>query len=288
MSAAALLLIAGAALGFASLDLLRKVLADRMAVQPLLFWMTLGPMPAYLAWFLIEGPEWPAAGYWGPGLLSVAVNVLANAAFLRAMQVSSFSATVPLLALTPVFTSLVAVPLLREIPTPSECFGILLVVAGAVLLQATEARLEGAARVAAVAAGAGLMLVVAVLWSVTTPLDKVALRSAGVPFHALALHLGIALTLGLALRLQGRGVDARGARRSMVPLVLAVVAGGVALACQLSALTLVPAGLLETLKRGLGSAAALVFGVTLFGERLSAAKALAVAVIVAGVALVLW
>lgn len=132
------------------------------------------------------------------------------------------------------------------------------------------------------------MLAVACLWSATTPLDKLALRSASVPAHALMLHLGIALSmlLWLLARREQQQLRLRASARWL--LGAAVVVSAVALGCQLLALELVYAALLETMKRGLGGIAALCFGYLLFKERITAAKLAAVAIMIAGVGLLMF
>ena len=71
-------------------------------------------------------------------------------------------------------------------------------------------------------------------------------------------------------------------------LVAAVVVAAIALGCQLMALELVYAALLETMKRGLGGVAALCFGYFLFKERITLAKFAAVAIMIAGVGLLMF
>ena len=85
-----------------------------------------------MAW---DGWSPPTSEYWLPGLTSVGLNWVANLAFLRALALSPLSVTIPLLSLTPVFTALLAIPLLGETPTALQSAEILAVVAGAFLIR---------------------------------------------------------------------------------------------------------------------------------------------------------
>ena len=71
-------------------------------------------------------------------------------------------------------------------------------------------------------------------------------------------------------------------------LTLIVVVGAVALVLILLAIPMVWIGFIETMKRGLGSFLALVWGRVFFSEPVTGRKLLAVAVIAAGVALISW
>lgn len=279
-------LILLAAVGFALLDLFRKLLAGRVRVVPLLFLLTAGVVPIYVAWFAWEGAPAPRASYWAPALASVAINVLANLLYLRAVHLGEFSRTIPLLSLTPVFTAILSVPMLGEVPGVRQAAGILLVVVGAVWLQRGPAA-RGEKLRGRIPESAWMMLGVALLWSSTTPLDKLAMQHGSASLHATVLHVGIAASLGIWLAARREFGRIRDVRSSPWLLLGALCASAVALAAQLMALERVFAAFLETLKRGWGGLAALVLGSLVFSEPVTWRKSLAVAVMIGGVAMLL-
>jgi drug/metabolite transporter (DMT)-like permease len=289
-SFAPLLLVLISSLAWALLDLVRKGLAGRLPAMPLLLLTTALPTPLFLAWWMLEGSAPPAAGYFLPGLLSIAINVLANALFLRAMAVSPLSITIPLLALTPMFSSLLAIPLLRELPTAVQSLGILLVVGGALVLNLRSG--DGASpadfwRAFRREPGAAMMAGVALLWSVTPALDKLAMAEASPSFHAFMLNAGVALAAAVWLAAQGQLHAVRGGTR-VVGLLLAGVACSVTgLSTQLVAMQSIHVGLLETIKRGIGFAGAVLLGRWVFQEPIGLAKIVAVAMMAVGVAAIL-
>jgi drug/metabolite transporter (DMT)-like permease len=290
MSLTALGLVLACSFAWSGLDLARKLLADRMRPVPLLFLLTVGPLPIFLAWVGLEGAVAIAPGYWLPGLVSVAVNVLANALFLASVRASPLSLTIPLLSLTPVFASLVAVPLLGEYPTPRQGLGIAVAVAGALLLnlgQGDRTSLAGMWGAFRRERGSVLMAAVALLWSLTPPLDKLAIEHSGVPVHGLVLNLGVALAMLAQLVGQRRLGELRAVRGALLPYAAAVLASAAALGLQLLAIRVVLVGIVETIKRGVGCLMAVLLGRTVLGEPLTPFKLAAIALMAAGVALIL-
>lgn len=280
----------GSALSYSLLDLLRKVLLRRVRAVPLLFYMSAGTVPAFALWSALEGGSRGYAGlgtgYWLPALTSVVLNILANLAFLESVRRAAFSRTIPLLSLTPVFTTLLAIPLLGEVPGATQLLGIAAVVLGAFLLNlggnGGVAGLRGDA-----AGGAALMAAVALLWSLATPLDKLAMERSGVPFHATVLNLGVAAGMLAVLVASRRVAELRLPAADRGSTALAVLATLVALALFLFAISEIWVGVVETIKRGIGSTLALLLGGVLFGERVSARQVVAVVLMTAGVVLVL-
>ncbi len=137
-------------------------------------------------------------------------EVLSYYLFLSAIRMAPLSLTLPLLAFTPMFTVLTAAVLLGEQITPAGGLGISLVTIGAYLLNADLVRVGVLAPLKAVLRnpGARRMLVVALIWSLTSTLGKKGVIVYGaVPFSFVILlaifvvfaFVGLArLRLGLA------------------------------------------------------------------------------------------
>lgn len=289
-----IVLVVGATLCFSLFDLLRKKLTGRLSDAFLVMVLALGAVPLYGAWVALQPPAAVSAGYVWPGVASVVCNLGANYGFLRSVRLSGLSAVIPLLSLTPVFTSLLAIPLLGELPGAREWLGIAMVVFGALALQLGEPTGEGR-QPWRLSAGAWWMILVAFLWASALPLDKLATEASNAAFHGLVLHLGVGLSVS-TLVLRGlreasgprRRGDSRAGAGLWALLLTAVVLGAVAQGLQLLALQHAWVGFVETVKRGIGSSLALVFGRVFFAEPLTLRKVLTVAVIAAGVAVMLW
>ena len=298
------LILLATALAWSSFDLVRKLLLDTIEPVPLVFLLTLLQTPLFAAWNLAVGGPWvPAPGYLVPALLSVALNIVSNVLFVLAIRVSPLSLTVPLLSFTPVFTTVLAVPLLGEVPGPLQVVGIGLVVVGAFALHVTPSALSTGADGAAAGGGgprpievwrafrrergAVMMAAVALMWSISPPLDKLAIGASSSAFHGMVLSGGVALGLGVLLAVKGRFHEVAAARRRPKLVLAALAASAIALGLQLVAIRLVFVSLVETVKRGVGNGLAVGMGAAIFHERVGRWQWVAVVLMGAGVALIL-
>ena len=172
----ALALLIGCGVAFSISDLYRKLLGSWVTPLPLLFALSAGMVPAFGVWFLIQGPEAPGSAYWVPGIGSSILNVASNLALLEAVRRSPLSVTIPLLSLTPVFTTILAVPILGEIPGARQWLGITAVVVGAfwMNLEPGSLSIRKAWKTFSTEPGSRLTVIVALLWSMAMPLDKIA------------------------------------------------------------------------------------------------------------------
>ena len=127
-------------------------------------------------------PSAPPPPFWGWVGLALPLEVLAMALYMLAIRDSPLALTLPYLAFTPVFVVLTGFLLLGEQVSPRGMAGILLVVIGAYALNLEHARLatprSWLAPVLAIGRerGSRLMLVVALIYSVTSVLGKGAMQ----------------------------------------------------------------------------------------------------------------
>jgi drug/metabolite transporter (DMT)-like permease len=288
----AILILLAASVSSSGFDLFRKMLVWHLAPVPMVVLLAAASVPLFGAMVALGGGVEVSAGYYLPALGSVAINTVANLSFLQAVRISPLSVTVPLLSLTPVFTTLLGVAILGERPAPLAVLGIALVVIGAFWLNVGGARetSEGEPsvwRTALSQPGAWLMAGTALLLSLTIPLDKLAVGHANPPFHGLFLCAGIGLGTLAVLVAQGRLRELAGIRQGGKPFGLALVASTLALGLQLVALQWLLVSVVETVKRGVGNLMAVILGRAVFSEAVTFQKLAAAALMAAGVALIL-
>ncbi len=284
-AAVALALIA--AVCWSLFDLERRFLAARIQAMALVAWVTLGALPPLALWAWWSGDQQAQSGYWLLATSSVLLNLLANFAYFRSLQLSPISQTLPMLSFTPAFAAVLAALFLGERLGLRPVCGLLLVVAGALLLTLrTGGGLRGFFVGLLEDRGCRLMVGVAFLWSATLLLDKQALARATPQLHALFLNGGVAVGALGALAVKRDLGKLSAARGSGWLLLLAIATGAIALGCQFVALGTVPVGFLETVKRGVGGVLAVVWGRALLAEPATLAKVVAVALMTVGVGLV--
>ena len=270
-----------AALCWAGLDVVRKALAGEASPTALAVFLMVGVVPFVGAWAVLDGTWITDARYWLPASASMGMNALANVLFMRSVQLSPMSRTVPFLSLTPVFSALAAIPLLGEVPGMRHWAGISLVVVGALVLNSdlSDRWWQSVSQ----EKGAPFMIAVALLWSLSTALDKLALPHASPASHSFVLTSGGAALLVVWVLLRqkhGELGQVLGAPRG---LLLALIAFAVAaLAFQMLALPRLWVAVLETLKRAFGVLGSVVSGRVFFLEPITSRKLIAASLMVVG------
>lgn len=284
MTFTSILLLVGTGLSWAAYDATRKGLAEGTNPAALVAVLCAMQAPFFGAWLAWDGGVAMHEGYAVPAATSVVLNIVANVLFIRSVSIAPLSVSVPLLSLTPVFSAGIAWVLVGEAPTAIQAVGIGIVVAAAIGLNARTA--QGVDRRRALR-GASLMALVALLWSVTSVVDKMATEASSAAFHGLVQVAGIASGLGLWLAIRRELGTLRATFRRPVLLVGAALAAVSALGLQLLAFTQVLVSLVEAVKRAIGLLSAVAIGRLVFGERLTLTQVMAVLAMAAGTALIL-
>jgi drug/metabolite transporter (DMT)-like permease len=288
LTATALLIIVASSLGWGGFDALRKTLASRIPALPLTALLTSGQLVLFVGWLLAGAEHRVTLGYALPGGIAIAINLTASVLFIKAVQVSPLSLTIPLLSFTPVFSTLFSAALLGEWPRPLQLAGVGVAVLGALVLNlGGSVPLRESLRAFARERGCLYMLCVAVLWSVGAVVDKAALFHASPAVHAAAQCAGITALLLLMLARKGRLAELRGLRTVPWTYLAAITAASLGLALQLLALRMALVGVVETIKRAIGMTLSLVNGRLFFHEPVTHGKLAGVALLAAAVALIL-
>ena len=273
-----------AALCWAGLDVVRKALAGKASPTTLAVFLMLGVSPFVGAWALYDQTWVTDQRYWPPAVASMTMNALANVLFMRSVQLSPLSRTVPFLSLTPVISALAAMPLLGEVPGLTQWAGISLVVVGTLVLNSDlgDSWLKSLSH----EKGAPYMIAVAVLWAFSTALDKLALPHASPAAHSFMLSAGSGLILLTWIFARGKQGELREVFSAPKGLLAAMVAFAVAaLALQMLALQWLWVAVVETLKRAFGVFGSVVFGRLFFAEPITSRKVAAVLLMIAGTTL---
>lgn len=279
-----LLLSLMCAVSVASADALTKYALHMHSLTQLVFLrFALTALVCTPLWWLQRIDHVPVQ-FWGWLALIIPAELAAAYLYVKAIQKSPLSLTLPYLAFTPILVILPAYVLLGETLTFAGIVGIVLVVFGAFSLQAGAER-DLVSRITAPLkeAGSGLMLVVAALYAVTTVGAKSALQWVPAAFF-LPLYFWILTALSLIFLLPRSSASLRGAGVTKWHGLLALTLG-VATISHFVGIQLVEVAYFLALKRtsllfGIG------YGVLMFKEGQPARRIVAGLVIITGVFLV--
>jgi drug/metabolite transporter (DMT)-like permease len=264
-----------------------KALADDLD-QLLVTWSVFAfALPLYAAMLLATGLPAVSSGFWLPLAVSLAVNLLAWPLFVRSVQTSDISLVMPLLAFTPVFILGVEYLLLGDTPGGWGLAGIGLIVFGAYILNIRRglSSLLEPLRALLDDRGAVLMLVVALLWSLSATVEKLTVTASSPSFYMTTF--GALFTLLFAPVVALKTDDALGKLRAHLPILAGAggLTGLMALA-QMNALQSTPlVNYVIAIKRA-GMLVSVLLGWLLFDEENILFRAIGALLMVAGVGLI--
>lgn len=242
--------------------LLAQVLC--MSSLLLLARLELWPLP-----LLGASKAWPPA-YSRTLALIVVLNIGACWAFMRAVEISPLSLTIPYLSFTPVFTALFDRLWTGEELSVGAWLGIALIALGAFALNAGDKNDGWLAPLKALRRETGtlLMLAVSAIWGIVVVFDKTALEWRSPLDHGLAVTLSLALVFLVARVIKDRQLtqlwrDCEGLKSR---LAFGGLVATVAVLGQLASYHWLKAAYMETVKRVVGILGALLLSALLFKD----------------------
>lgn len=150
-------------------------------------------LPFVLAFLFFKGiPSVDYGNFIWSTLTSFLINVFAFNLFFKALSESPLSLTMPFTAFTPLFLIPVAFVFLGELPDVKGISGIILIIFGAYALHSGAGNFFAPFRNLFTNKGTRYMMIVAVMWSVTSTVEKVAVLSSSPEFYAVTINLLLA------------------------------------------------------------------------------------------------
>ena len=272
----ALIFLFASALCWTLFDLARKTLASSESPLALTLAFNVGAIPLYAtAWFFSSEGGAPA-DYWVPSFIAAVLAAIAALGFITALKLGDIARVIPVLALTPVISTLAAGVILNESMTLLQWLAMLVTIVAIIGAQGGLHHVRGKPFL--------LMLLVCFGWGLGIVFDKQALAHSGPFFHGLVqtsagsvILMVFVVTTGLQARLTGRLIR-------VIPALLIFVG---AVVFQWLALADLDAGVVETVKRSIGIIGALLAGALIFNEQISRAQILWCLVILSGIPVIL-
>lgn len=148
-------------------------------------------IPVFVVALFYYGIPEIKSGFWWAVLVSAIANTLATILFMRAVKLSDLSLSVPLIAFTPMFMVLTSPVMIGESYGLIGILGIMLIVLGAYFLnmQKMSDGVFAPFKALVKEKGPRLMLILAVIWSITSNIDKIGLENSSPVFWSLAVNL---------------------------------------------------------------------------------------------------
>lgn len=246
------------------------------AFPPLLLYLGIRGIPE------IQPAFWPAA------TVTSGLSLLSFYLYVSALQRGELGLTYPLLALTPLFLVPVEWVLLGDLPGLRQAAGIGMVVAGVYLLHLPEERAGPLAPFRALLRdpGSRRMLAVAVIWSVSAVVDKIAVTSASTPFYGVVLSGALGLAFLPLLSRRGGGIGMALSPGTRWLLIVQGLLFAATFIVQMEAIRQTLAAYVITAKRS-GALVTVLLGAAFFGERGTGKRLTGTAVILGGLFLVI-
>ena len=255
----------------------------------IIFWICATHLPPLLVWAALSLPLHVNADYFLPGMGVVVLTVFGNLLSIRALSLSPFGLMMPVMCLSPVFTSLIGIVLLHEWPMAHQWVGIVLAVLGVLWLYVPP---EKPFSVFSFwpqffrERGAVSMVASALCWSLSAPMDKLALRHADPAFHATFVFSGLVIFLFIWLSLRKEWSTSPIAKNYWGLLFLTGAAGAAADVLQLFAVINAPVGTVEAIKRVASQVIGVGVSVFLFHEGMNLPKTIGMIIICIGVPMI--
>ena len=269
---------------WAAFDLTRKLSLQKISSVSLLLIFTLGQTLIFGSWVFYEDPFLNVKSYIIPGLALIIISLFSALLFLKAIKQSDLSLTIPLLSLSPLFSSLFSLIFLNEKLSYFQYIGVFLIIFGTLILYSkriTLGEILKSFKVLINNKSARLMFVVSLIWSLTPVLDKLCLKNSSINIHGFIQSFGLVILLTSLLKREKHEII--GLKKNWKLILITTFTGILATVLQFYAILFNYVPIMEAIKRSVGQLSSVVFGKIFFKEKITKPKILGVIVLSFGV-----
>ena len=269
---------------WAIFDLTRKLSLKKINSVNLLLIFTITQFIIFLIWIFIDNFSINLIPYLLPGIILIFVGLFSALLFLKAIQQSDLSLTIPLLSFSPMFSSIFSFFFLNEQLSKIQYFGVFLIIFGALILYSKKITLEEflkSFKIILKNSSAKLMIIVSIIWSLTPVLDKLCLEHSSVNFHGLIQSLGMIILLIFLFKKDK--VQTLNTKKNWRLILLTVFVGSTATILQFYAILTNYVPIMESIKRSVGQLSSVFLGKIFFNEKINKPKVIGAIVLSVGV-----
>ncbi len=263
-----------------------KVLTNRIPPMILTWGIFAFTLPYLILLLMIQGvPSIVWRDFWWATSSSFAINLFAWNFYFRALHAAPLSQTMPFTAFTPLFLIPVAYILLGEMPDRIGFMGIFLIILGGYGIHLNSKSLVAPVKSLFHNKGTRYMLIVALLWSVSATVEKVAVISSSQVFYGFTINLLLSLAYLPYLFINRKAKTGIIAKNLKGLFILGLISGLMIL-FQFTALKFLFVSYVIAFKRA-GIIVSVFLGAVLFKEKNPARNLLFSGLMVAGVLILL-
>jgi len=273
---------------WAAFDLTRKLTLEKISSINLLLIFTITQLIIFLIWLFFEDFSINLIPYLLPGITLIIIGLFSALLFLKAIKQSDLSLTIPLLSLSPMFSSLFSFFFLNEQLSNIQYLGIFLIILGTLILYSkklTIYEIIKSFKIILKNSSAKLMVLVSIIWSLTPVLDKICLKNSSVNIHGFIQSLGM-ITL-LIFLFKKDTVQTENTKKNWRIILLTVFIGSTATILQFYAILTNYVPIMESIKRSIGQLSSVFLGKIFFNEEVNKPKVVGVIVLSIGVYFIL-
>ena len=270
---------------WAIFDLTRKLTLEKISPVNLLLVFTLTQLIIFFIWLFYEDFSIILTPYLLPGIILVIMGLLSALLFLKAIRQSELSLTIPLLSLSPMFSSLFSFFFLNEKLFNIQYLGIFLIILGTLILYSKKLTLNEilqSFKIILTNNSAKLMVLVSIIWSLTPVLDKLCLKNSSINIHGVIQSSGMIILLIFLSKKKG-GYETVNMKKNWKLILLTVLIGTTATILQFYAILSNYVPIMESIKRSIWQLSSVFLGKIFFNEKITKPKILGVIFLSIGV-----
>ena len=270
---------------WAIFDLTRKLTLEKISSVNLLLVFTITQFIIFFIWLFYEDFSIILTPYLLPGIILVIMGLLSALLFLKAIRQSDLSLTIPLLSLSPMFSSLFSFFFLNEKLLNIQYLGIFLIILGTLILYSKKLTLNEilqSFKIILTNNSAKLMVLVSIIWSLTPVLDKLCLKNSSINIHGVIQSSGMIILLIFLSKKKG-GYETVNMKKNWKLILLTVLIGTTATILQFYAILSNYVPIMESIKRSIGQLSSVFLGKIFFNEKITKPKILGVIFLSIGV-----
>ena len=274
---------------WAGFDITRKLSLKKISSTTLLFLFSLGQFLIFLIWIYFENFSINIKPYLLPGTILICIGISSALLFLKAINQSELSLTIPLLSLSPMFSSLFSFIFIDEVLLKTQYLGIFAIVLGTLILYSKDLTVKdflNSWKVIIKNKSARLMIGVSLMWSITPVLDKICLKYSSINIHGFIQSVGIIIFL-LFLLIKTTKKEIIKIKNHWKIILITVLIGVIATILQFFAILNNFVPIMESIKRSVGQLSSVLFGNFFFKEKITKSKIIGVLTLSVGIYLII-